>query len=363
MKGKVGRGRHGDAIERQIVCAHMRAEKRARYLHENASQLVGALQQCSFSRNGALFNVVAKHSRKGGIQVVLHKAAGKGNRFLRKIHFTKFIRASYGMNTSNVALAALLGIDSSTVPRLQKTCAGVFMVSQARLLARLCSYCQQHPPAVVHHQLKWDETTVATTLNPAGRTHAVKSAWSVLVVRSRLLVTWSSGASWQMRIVMPTIPLMSSSADQVYYGLRYHPSFYSLNEMLRMIGSTASFRCCLHEVDGAYANVRLHHHLLSSPLYDASKPGGSFLETARCQSHATHLISVSMLTLIGGNLLSRLYGLAVFLRNLGYLLRLQLALKHWLEVSEPSQYLMFCVFVARQLHSSYEHSYGAPTHV
>ena len=331
LKGKVGRGRHGDRIERQLICSHMRAEKRAKRSHENSEALVKALQHSSLKKDGVTFNLVAKHRRKGGVEVVLHRASTKGNRFVRKIHFMKFLQAAYGMNTANVAVAASLDVDVSTVPRLQKTCAGVYMNVQSKLLARLYNYCKQFPPAVVHYHVKWDETTVATNLNPCGNTHSVKSAWSVLVTRVRLLVSWPSGGQWQMRIVMPTIPLMSSSADQVYYGLRYHPSFYALNQILKLIGATAQIRCNLHEVDGAYSNVRLHHHFLSQPRFDPSKPDGEFIDTVRCQSHATHLISVSMLALIGGNLMSRLYGLAVFLRNLGYLLRLQLAVKKWLE--------------------------------
>ena len=81
---------------------------------------------------------------------------------------------------------------------------------------------------------------------------------------------------------------------------------------LRMISGTGSGRCALHEVDDAYSNLRLHHHYLAQPSLDASLADGCFLESARCQSHATHLIAVSMLGLPVGNLLSKLYGLAFF---------------------------------------------------
>ena len=334
LKGKVGQGRHGSQLEKNLVCAHMRAEKRARRSKENEDEVVRALQDSCLSKNGSTFNIAAKTKSSGGIQVVLHKTAGRGNRFVRKIHFSKFLRASFGANSSgsNVALALLLQVDGSTIPRLQKTCAGTFMVSQAKMLARLYAYCQNRPPVTVHHHIKFDETCVSTTLSPGGQANSVKSQWSTLVVRSRLRVAWSSGAVWEMRLVTPVVPLLSSSAEQVYYALRSHPSYHMLNNLIRMVGMTATVRCALFEVDGAYANVRLQHHLLSLPCYNPTAPGGAFLECPRCQSHASHLISVSMLQLIGGNLLSRLYGLAVFARNLGYLLRLQLAVKSWLRV-------------------------------
>ncbi|CAE7246401.1 unnamed protein product [Symbiodinium sp. CCMP2456] len=309
----------------------MRSEKRAKREHESREELVNALQDATFLKDGQAFTVSAKAGQTGGIRIVLQKQPGRGNRFVRKIAFAKFVRAAFGMNTSNVALSALLNVDASTIPRLQKTCAGVFMASQTRLLARILLYCQRNKPLSVHRQFKWDESTISTTLNPGGVSQPVRSAWSMLVARARLLITWSSGATLLMRVVLPTIPLISSTAQQIYYGIRHHPSYYAVNHMLDLIDATAELRCTVQEMDGAYANLRLHHHMLSLKEYNPQEPGGAYLATARCQSHATHLISVSMLALIGGNLLARLYGLCVFLRNLGYLLRLQLALKQWLE--------------------------------
>eukprot|EP00439_Symbiodinium_sp_Y106_P066528 s1696_g10.t2 len=333
LRGKVGSGRHGGSIERNMVCAHMRAEKRAKKEHTSREELVNALQDATFIKDGQSFTVSAKPGQTGGLKIVMQKQAGRGNRFVRKIAFAKFVRAAFGMNTSNVALSALLNVDASTIPRLQKTCAGVFMASQTRLLARILFYCQRNKPLSVHRQFKWDESTISTTLNPGGVSQPVQSAWSMLVARARLLITWSSGATLLMRVVLPTIPLISSTAQQIYYGIRHHPSYYAVNHMLDLIDATAEIRCTVQEMDGAYANLRLHHHMLSLKEYNPEEPGGAYLATARCQSHATHLISVSMLALIGGNLLARLYGLCVFLRNLGYLLRLQLALKQWLEAT------------------------------
>lgn len=116
--------------------------------------------------------------------------------------------------------------------------------------------------------------------------------------------------------VMPPIPLIASSAEQVYNGLRYHPSYFATNKIVKLIASTCALRCQLNEVDGAYSDERLHHHLLSQPEHKADLTTGCLLETACCQNHAKHLISVSVSSLLGSNLLSRLYALAVFLRNL-----------------------------------------------
>ena len=331
MTGKVGRGRHGDAVERASVCAHMRSEKRAKKAFQQSELIVQTLQDSVLVKEGKTLQLSVKGS-SCGLKITLHKVGSKGNRFVRKIHFSAFIKSSFGMNTSNIALASMMNIDSSTVPRLQKTCAGVFMASQAKMLARLCAYCQANPPTCVHHHVKWDETTVATSLNPGGASQSVRSAWSVLVVRARILISWPSGAMLQLRLVMPTVPMMTCSAEQIFYALEHHPSFYTINRMVRLLQKSAELAATLHEVDGAYANIRLHNYFLSLGAFDPSQDSdGVFLESARCQSHATHLISVAMLALIGGNLLNRYYGLAVFMRNLGYLLRLQLALQQWIQ--------------------------------
>ncbi|CAE7247452.1 unnamed protein product, partial [Symbiodinium sp. CCMP2456] len=332
MAGRVGRGRHGEAVERSSLCAHMRSEKRAKKSFNESAAIAQALQDSVIVKQGASYHLSVKPGGACGMKVILKKGQTKGNRFVRKIHFSKFIKTSFGMNTNNVALAAMMDMDASTVPRLQKTVAGVFMASQSRMLARLCAYCQANPPTCCHHHVKWDETTVSTSLNPGGESATVKSAWSVLVVRARMLISWSSGATVYLRLVMPTIPLMSSAADQVFYGLEYHPSFFTINRMVKLLQKSSELAATLHEVDGAYSNIRLHHHYLAQPAFDPSgTPKGSFLASARCQSHATHLISVSMLSLIGSNLLNRYYGLTVFMRNLGYLLRLQIALQQWLQ--------------------------------
>ena len=130
--------------------------------------------------------------------------------------------------------------------------------------------------------------------------------------------------------VLPPIPLLSSSADAMFYALQFHPSYTALHTLtngLMHTGSLPAFQ--FHEVDGAYANERLNAHYLSIPGFDGSS-GGFFFEHSRCQNHSTHLITIAVLNLVGCNMLSKLYQLTVFLSNLGFVLRLQIAVKDWL---------------------------------
>lgn len=129
---------------------------------------------------------------------------------------------------------------------------------------------------------------------------------------------------------LPPIPLISASAENMYLGLRHHPSFAVVTQLMDKVSGCAELPgCVIHEVDGAYANERLHAYSLTQPNFD-TRVGGAFLDAARCQNHATHLVTVAMLGLLQRKLLSKLYQLSVFLNNLGYVLRLQLAMKTWL---------------------------------
>lgn len=131
--------------------------------------------------------------------------------------------------------------------------------------------------------------------------------------------------------VFPPIPLISSAAEHMYYGLHFHPSYIATHRMLDHLMSLAELPALqFHEVDGAPSNVRLNAYLLSLPEWKADT-GGKFLDHARCQNHATHLITVCMLSLVGSNILSKMYQLSAFLGNLGYVLRLQMAVTEWLQ--------------------------------
>lgn len=130
--------------------------------------------------------------------------------------------------------------------------------------------------------------------------------------------------------VVPPILLLSATAESMYFGLQCHPSFRTIHGLTNQIMSLSKIPALqLHEIDGAYANERLNVFFLTMSGFDASS-GGFCLEQSRCQSHATHLITVSMMSMLGCNLFSKLYQLTVFLSNLGYVLRLQMALRDWI---------------------------------
>ena len=60
---------------------------------------------------------------------------------------------------------------------------------------------------------------------------------------------------------------------------------------------------------------------------------GKLISHGRCQSHVTQLINVALLSGGSVDVMAGFYGLAVFLRSLGYFNRLQQALCRWVEAN------------------------------
>ena len=147
MRGRVGSGRHGDRDQRQLLGLHMRSQKQARKQQKVLSGMLKTLKGSTFRKGGKTFRVDAKQKR-GGLCITLERQGQKGNRYVRRIPFGSFLEAAYSKraSSSNVALAAKLDVDPSTIPKLQKTCAAEAMRFQIRMLALLLQFCQENPP-------------------------------------------------------------------------------------------------------------------------------------------------------------------------------------------------------------------------
>ena len=148
IRGKCGKGRHGSDKDRAMLTYHMRSVKQARKNHKALSAVVSRLNGSTFKKDGRSFRIVAKSKSKNarGIILSISPERRRGNRFVRKIHFSKFIQASFSASTSNMAVAAKLDLHASTVPRLQKTCASLAQSTQTKLLLLMLQFCQRKRP-------------------------------------------------------------------------------------------------------------------------------------------------------------------------------------------------------------------------
>eukprot|EP00439_Symbiodinium_sp_Y106_P050490 s4291_g6.t1 len=149
-----------------------------------------------------------------------------------------------------------------------------------------------------------------------------------MVYRLRLVLVWESGENVILPIVVPPVVLLSSGAAHQFYALHFHPSFKVVNQLTSLLQKKCQETFDIIEADGAASNERLIAH-----LYKLAKEGDKLMSHARCMNHATQLINAAVLSCLDQDLLSRLYGLTTFLRNLGYWGRLQQAVRQWLSLN------------------------------
>ena len=129
---------------------------------------------------------------------------------------------------------------------------------------------------------------------------------------------------------MPPVVLLGAAAHHIYYALRHHPCYKAITDLSEHLAAACFHRIRIFESDGAYSNDRLYAHLLQKNKRDDL----SYLMIhMRCQSHQTQLINMSLMSCVGHNILNRLYGMTVYLRNLGYWMRIKQAVFSWVDSS------------------------------
>lgn len=326
MAGKVGSGRHGTPMERQLLTCHMRYMKslhNKRALQEDVAEL---LCDSEIKKDGKLVSVQSKIT-SCGLVLQLHRKSQKGNRFQRAVGWKAFFQSAYGKLKRTSHLALSLDVSRSMVRFMCTTMSSVYLSQQLLLLARLVSFAQACKPLVCVRQLKWDETQLQCSVDANQSGSKVQSTWQVMAARQRIILGLEGGQCMIFRIVCPPAVLLSSGAHDIYYALRYHPFFAEMNKFCEAIASHCKHRALILESDGAYSNERLVAHLLQK---DKLEPIRKFILHMKCQNHQTQLINVALLAAVGKNVLNRLYGMMVFLRNLGYWLRLRQALFEWM---------------------------------
>ena len=327
MVGKVGGGRHGDSKDRSLLGLHMRhckALKRETFFREGVAQL---LDNSTFRKDGHLIGVRATRT-SAGVTIRLSEKSMKGNRFKKAIPWIEFLQAAYGRFRRDTHISMNLDVSRSTARFMTIMVGSTYLGQQCSVIGKLISLAESNPPMFLLRHLKWDEATIWTSANADKDERRVASAWGVMVSRQRIILGWSDGTTAVLRVVMPPVILLAGGAHHVYYSMKYHPMFKAVQHLLDMLGTRCFHRAEILEADGAYANERLIAHLLQKNKVADLK---YHIVHGRCQSHQSQLINVALLAAMGSNILSRLYGLTVFIRNLGNWLRLKQSLHTWLD--------------------------------
>ena len=340
MRGKVGSGRHGDPCERSLLACHMRHVKTMRAGLAFQADVQEVLADSTFWKDGKLISVRARGAASSfGLLLTFEQLGRKGNRFKMKVPWSKFLEAASGLFKRNAHIAISLQVSAFTVATMQAMTASAYMSQQLFFLARLVCMCTSNAPLVCVVQRKWDETQLLCSVNADKGDTRVRSSWQVMVYRIRLLVVWPDGQNIMLRIVLPPATLIGTGAHHLYYAMFFHPAYKSLTGILGLLAQRSQQNVSILESDGAYSNERLVAHLTWQAKARANNPKHQEALTlhVRCQNHATQLNNVTLLGASANEILNKMYGMTVFMRNLGYWLRMRQAVRDWVE-----EQLLFC---------------------
>ena len=142
------------------------------------------------------------------------------------------------------------------------TVGSIYLAQQCSLIGKLILLAQSKPPTFLIRHLKWDETAVWTSVNADQDTKRVASSWETMVARQRIVLSWEDGSTLILRLIMPPAILLAGGAHHMYYSLRYHPMYKSVQSLLDTLAGLTFHKLQILESDGAYANERLVAHLI-----------------------------------------------------------------------------------------------------
>eukprot|EP00435_Cladocopium_sp_Y103_P059318 s191_g21.t1 len=328
MIGKVGPGRHGDQKDKDMLTLHMRHCKAmisGANFRQNVAEL---LDGSSFRSEGnKLIGVRAERSCTG-IVIKLKQQSCKGNRFRKIIPWCDFLSAAFGKLKRDSHISLSMGISRQTASLMTTTVSSVYLAQQSAMLGRLLALVQSKAPLFLIRHFKWDETTLWTSLNIDNDQKRVASAWQVMVCKQRLVLGFDDGSVAIMRVVMAPAVLLGAGAHHMFYTIQSHPMYKSLQGLVDSIADLTPHKVQIYESDGAYSNERLFAHLLQR---NKSSVRPAHLLHVKCQNHQCQLVNVSLLASVGANILNRMYGFTVFVRNLGNWVRLKQALHTWID--------------------------------
>lgn len=332
MVGKVGGGRHGEGEQRALLALHMRHCKSLLKPSDFRHEVADLLTDTTFKKDGNTLTIRAR-ATSSGLVLKIGSKSSKGNRFQRAVPWDEFFKAAYGRLKRTTHIALSLDRSKGMVNFMTAMVGSVYQGQQLTLLTKLLLFADANianSPLICIQQFKWDETSLVCSVNADRSGNRVRSTWEVMVARARVILVWQNGSSIIIRLVMPPVVLLGSAAHHIFYALRYHPAYKRITGLLDMLASKSLHRAKVFESDGAYANERLYAQLLQLNKVADYK---YLMLHMKCQNHQTQLVNVSVLACVGHNILNRLYGMTVFLRNLGQWMRIKQALYTWVDAN------------------------------
>ena len=221
-------------LQHLLLSQHMRTIKAARRHARQCEEQANMLSRHSEALAGHLVRVNSAQ-RVRGQSLVLSLLSGDGARHLR-LSASAWVRITYEFpSCSDHAIAQIFQVDQCLVRRVRACCALVHYNRQNALLARLAAQSAQSEFAFSVFSLRFDCTSRILTapLHPTLSPTLRKSKFEVLVALSELCVGFKSESPWcinavnHVNMVRPCIPLATTAAPCIDYGLFRAPQVAS----------------------------------------------------------------------------------------------------------------------------------------
>lgn len=267
--------------------------------------------------------------RQGKQEVVLRASATKV-RGEKQCGADLYVEAAFKSPPNTEHAGLQLGVHRRTVTRMRCVVAEFLLDLQLKMLASLVALATASPPLFCISREAWDETgqVCIFRIDSSSSASQARSRWEVMVYRCSICIGWGDGSGKSPLVyefVLPPVIIPSTSAANMYYSLRNHPSFMRFQGALHMLRQKCKLQGFLMETDAAYGNEKLinffQQRVYQGPQY--------MFAWKSCHSHRNMHVETMVLGAVGMDLLGDLYCTCAFLKSGGHFQRLRGALDSW----------------------------------
>ena len=282
---------------------------------------------------GRAAKMTKRYREKLGALESMFSVVGQGSMKKQKhsLCYRDFLQLAFDKRKNRHALSDRYEVSRSTCLRVLQVAASTVLEVQLKQLHALLEFAERKKPDFGCLSFTWDETGERLSLQPVkGTTLQAQSTWQILVTRCQYGIGWKDGVKIYHEMVMPPVPLVSNSSNNIWNGVFRHPLLTPITSLVFRMLSACSLRLCVFETDGHLANEKLTSFQVAKEM---EKPIEKqvLTDTMLCQNHQCNLSVVHVVnaTAVGpeGKLLPNMFCCTLFLRMGCHYVRLQASIQ------------------------------------
>ena len=205
------------------------------------------------------------------------------------------LQMAFGVDQVNSSVGRMFSLGRKAVALNRVAVAECFQTRQLHWLHCLIEKARQEQPLVVLTQRKWDETRQLVSL-AAASDKPVRDHVEVMVSSLRLVIRWADRQILVLDTVSPPCPMLTPSSSNICAALHSHPLLVEHAEAVKALRTCGTVAIHVNEYDGAAGNDKLHACLSRDPKF---KEPSTMYDYVLCCNHQQHLVSLSVLSVMG----------------------------------------------------------------